>query len=306
MMTKRKNPSQSQRDRLLAANANRCCVCKRRDVGLNLHHIDGDSSNTKDLNLAVLCVQDHDRHHRPLTNEPSVQHLELSAEEILRRKVSWEKFVGACQVPGSGIIATITMFGTEQLIHSAQVVYQWEDETIEHQQSFFLLNGGYDQWAEELLRETTSLGPNISIAMLEDPQPVEHCPCCGTGYSHVLKPALVSKLTDPRWKTRSVMSVYVNPENPSLAISLALERKQMYSATLHLCQGKYLHFECDYFDERVEIRSKPSVRTQVSRLVSKVISEWNPAYILIGTGNTEKPQIINALNLPKCWERRSR
>jgi len=46
-------------------NAGVCCVCKQRWIGVQLHHIDGDHSNTIDENLAVLCVKDHDAHHRP-------------------------------------------------------------------------------------------------------------------------------------------------------------------------------------------------------------------------------------------------
>ena len=50
--------------------------CKRRCIGFHLHHIDGNSSNTVDENLAVLCVEDHDRHHRPNEYESRVNHLE--------------------------------------------------------------------------------------------------------------------------------------------------------------------------------------------------------------------------------------
>jgi 5-methylcytosine-specific restriction endonuclease McrA len=57
----RVDPTPKQRQRLYDANANRCCVSKRNDVGLHIHHIDEDSSNSIDENLAVLCVEDHDR-----------------------------------------------------------------------------------------------------------------------------------------------------------------------------------------------------------------------------------------------------
>lgn len=40
--------------KLYELNANSCCVCKRTGVGLNLHHIDGDNSNTTEENLAYL------------------------------------------------------------------------------------------------------------------------------------------------------------------------------------------------------------------------------------------------------------
>ena len=42
--------------KLYELNADSCCVCKRTGVGLNIHHIDGDSSNTTEENLAVICV----------------------------------------------------------------------------------------------------------------------------------------------------------------------------------------------------------------------------------------------------------
>ena len=66
-------------------------------MGLNLHHMDGDSANTVDENLAVLCVEDHDRHHHPHDYAPQPKHLELGAEEILRLKNSWEAFVVEAQ-----------------------------------------------------------------------------------------------------------------------------------------------------------------------------------------------------------------
>jgi hypothetical protein len=230
-MTRRVKASEKQQARLLTANANRCCVCKRSGVGLHLHHINGNPSDTVDHNLAVLRVEDHDRHHRPAAYQSQVRHLELSAEGIRSYKTSWENFVSACQRPGSPVLATGTMFGTEDTIHSARVVYQWRDETTEHKRSFHLLDGGYEQWADELIREVTTIGPHLGIAMVKEPQSVEHCPCCGTGFSRTLKAALVVKLTDPRWATPSVMSIYINPERPSLAIALGLGEEHLYSAS---------------------------------------------------------------------------
>jgi len=34
------NPTLSQKQRLLEANAFRCCVCKRSSIGFNFHHIE--------------------------------------------------------------------------------------------------------------------------------------------------------------------------------------------------------------------------------------------------------------------------
>ena len=269
-MKRRIRVTDRQRRRLLAANADRCCVCKRNEIGFHLHHIDGDSSNTIDRNLAVLCVEDHNRHHRQETYGSRVNHLELDAERILKYKKSWEKFVSECRVPGSPVLATVTMFGTKDLVHSAQLVYQWRDETIEHTHSFHLLEGGYEQWMDDIVKEVASIGPHLSIAMIEEPQSIEHCPCCGTGFSHTTKTALLIKLTDNRWSTCSIMSIFINPEQPSLAIFLGLGEEHLYSGSLHICQNQFLHYTCDHYEERIRLKRKPSIRTQATRLVKRL------------------------------------
>ena len=82
--------------KLYELNANSCCVCKRTGVGLNLHHIDGDSSNTTEENLAVICVKDHDAHHRP-NKYTALNHMDLSAERLHAYKTEWEEFVFLCR-----------------------------------------------------------------------------------------------------------------------------------------------------------------------------------------------------------------
>lgn len=117
-------PLSSQKDRLLEANAYHCCVCKRTNVGFHLHHIDEDHSNTIDSNLAVLCVEDHDRHHRPAKYQVRAKHTELGAKEILRLKTSWELFVAEAKSPAPRVIATLSAYGSKDLIHSLQLVMQ--------------------------------------------------------------------------------------------------------------------------------------------------------------------------------------
>jgi hypothetical protein len=114
----RVNPNKAQRKRLLGANANRCCVCKRQGVGIHLHHIDEDSSNTVDENIAVLCVEDHDRHHRSGAYRPQVNHLELGPEQIRQCKKSWEAFIIEARQSNPNVVATLAAYGTVELIHS--------------------------------------------------------------------------------------------------------------------------------------------------------------------------------------------
>lgn len=302
-MSQRNNPSPALRKQVLEANAERCCVCKRAGVGLHLHHIDGDSSNTIFENLAVLCVQDHDHHHRP-SAYPSVSHLDLSSDQLLRYKQSWEAFVYESKKDNPSVAAIISVFGDCNAIHSAKIIFQWSDERIEFERTYHLLDGDFDFWTNEMIREVQELGKNIKLILINAPLPVEYCECCGKSLSKTLVEGQMLKYTSPEWENQSIVSIFINPINPSLAVSIALKDKHIYSGSLHLCQGIYLHYRCDYYDERVKVRRKPSIRTQATRIVQKVISEWNPAHILIGTGDHDTPTIIDDFTLPIAWESR--
>jgi hypothetical protein len=121
---KRINPTPAQKKRLLKTNAFRCCVCKRMNIGFNFHHIDGNPRNTVDANLALLCVEDHDQHHRPSQYAARHNHLNLTGEELIAFKTSWEAFVAEAQRPSPQVVATLSCYGTEELIHSLQLVMQ--------------------------------------------------------------------------------------------------------------------------------------------------------------------------------------
>jgi hypothetical protein len=302
-VAKRKNPTPTQRDHLTTKNAGRCCVCKRRGVGLHLHHIDGNHANTIDENIAVLCVEDHDQHHRP-SKYTKTQHLELSAEKLLEYKNSWELFVEDATSEHPSVIAVINAFGTIEHLHAARIIFQWPNEKIEFERTFHLLEGDFDYWTDEMFAEVDSIGKNVKITLIDEPLPVDYCPCCRIAYSNIVKEGLVTKVVDPRWDTQSVMSIYINPSNPSLAISINLPDKNVFSANLHLCQGTYLHLTSDYYDERVKVKKEPSIRTQATQICEKIISDWQPAHLMIGTGDHDNPEIIDNFLLPKIWERR--
>jgi hypothetical protein len=299
------NPTPPQKQRLLEANAFCCCVCKRSSIGFNFHHIDGDSSNTVDQNLAVLCVEDHDVHHRPSEYEARSNHLELDAKEILCLKNSWEAFVTEAKKPNPGVIATLSCYGTEKLVHSLQLVLQWPDERIEYKRSYHLLDGDLDRLTDDVFKELASISPGIKMAIIDNPLPVEHCPCCGAGFSRTMKPAVVARLTDPAWLTESSCCIYINPTQPSLSLVFVLREQQLLSGSLHLCQGKYLHYYSEGVDDRVSVKPKPGIRAQATQIVKHVLEEWAPAKILIGTGNPDAPRIISDLELPKVWEKKT-
>ncbi|MEH2453614.1 HNH endonuclease signature motif containing protein [Nostoc sp.] len=302
-MTKRKHPSREQKERLLTKNLYRCCVCKRGGIALHLHHIDEDSSNTVDENLAVLCVQDHDLHHRPDAYD-RVKHTELGAERIKEFKSSWKRFVTEARQDKPKILATVSVYGNYEHIHAAQLVMQWFDEKIEYERVFHLLESDYEYWAEEIIREVDYFGKNIKVAIINEPLPVEHCPCCGKGFSRTVKEGIAVKITDPNWSTDSTCSIYINPNQPSLALIIFFRDEVIYQSNLHLCQGKYLHYSGDCYNERLEVKKRLGVRTQATKIMQKVIDDWEPSKIFIGTGNHDKPFLINGFDLPLCWEKR--
>jgi hypothetical protein len=301
----RANPTATQKKRLVQANAFRCCVCKRRSIGFHLHHIDGNSSNTVDENLAVLCVEDHDRHHRPDEYGSRANHLELDAKEIMRLKNSWEAFVVEASRPDPRVIATLSAYGTEELIHSLQLVMQWPDERIEYKRSFYLLDGDLDRLTDEVFDELAGIGPKVKLALINQPLPVEHCPSCRSAFSRTSKAPAVTRLTDPAWATESACAIYINPDQPSLAIVLSFREQQILSGSLHLCQRRFLDYASEGISERVPIKSKPSIRAQATCIVNQVLREWTPSKVFIGTGDPDEPEIINTLELPKCWEVRA-
>src|SRR6202040_1526585 len=120
---------------------------------------------------------------------------------IARLKTSWEAFVAEARMPTPKVLATLSCYGTKELIHSLQLVMQWPDERIEYVRSFHLLDSNLDRLTDAVLNELASIGPHVKLALIDEPLPVEHCPCCGAGFSRTMKPAVVARLTDRSWTT---------------------------------------------------------------------------------------------------------
>jgi hypothetical protein len=182
---------------------------------------------------------------------------------------------------------------------------QLPNERIEFVRAYHLRDGTLDQLTDDLFRELAEIGPHIKLALIDGPQAVEHCSCCGHGVSHTMKPAVVARLTNPDWQTKSICSIFINPIQPSLALVFSLADQELFAGSLHVCNGQFLHYASEGIDEQVEIRSKVGVRTQATRVVDRLLKEWAPAQIFIGTGDEDAPTMLQSLQLPKVWERRA-
>lgn len=298
--SRRKNLTSQQKEKLLSMNAGVCSVCKIRGRGVNFHHIDGNPSNNVLDNIAILCVKDHDAHHRPRAYT-EMNHLELGANGILKYKKEWEAFVKEAQKKHPKVLAVLNIYGTKENIHSIRLIFQTIDSKIVFERLYHLLIGSPESWIDSVIDEVRWLGPNIPFTIVDEPLPIEYCSCCGNSLANVIDNNVAEKITARDWEQNSICSIYINPLQPSLAIIVFYKKEILLTVFLHKCD-KYLHFACDNFEERVPIKKSSSVRAQVTKIVSKVLEGWHPSQILIGTGDENNPKIIDDLNLPRIWE----
>jgi hypothetical protein len=299
----RKKLSRGVHERTLSANSHVCCVCKRRGIGVNVHHIDHDPGNNSPENLAVLCVAEHDAHHRPSAS-PALAHLDLSADAIRRYKSDWESFVAEAAKPEPAVLAVVNLYGSSDSVHSGRLLLQWPDGRIALQRTYHLLDGSPETWADAFAEEINCLGSAIKVALVSSPLEVEYCPDCHGSLCSTIKPGVARMMTANDWSERSAACVYINPAQASLAIHIAYREEAIVSASLHKC-GSHLHLAAEEFEQRTPIGRRPSVRTQVTALVTKFLAEWRPGRTFIGTGAPNDPELIEQLRLPKCWESRA-
>ena len=287
---------------VMGKNAWACCVCKARNVGLHVHHIDSDPSNNAEGNLAVLCVCDHDRHHRPTAyTVAKTKHLELSAEAISGMKRSWESFVEEARRPAPRVLATISCYGTNDSLHSAKLVLQREDGTVEFERIFHLLAMQVESWPQAIIEQVSWLNRRIPVVLINEPLEPQYCPCCNSSFSNTLQGGAARKVTKRNWSDVSTCAVYINPTFPSIAVLVQDDEGVALQAHLHRC-GNALHLQSTYYEERTFVHRGLSVRHQAKRIVRRILAEWKPGEVFIGTGDAEAPQSLPRLILPACWE----
>jgi hypothetical protein len=79
----RKPIPENLRSKILIANRHSCCICRKGDV--QIHHINGDHSDNKIENLAVLCLEHHDK-----ATSPKGLSASLTSDQIRTYKTKWE------------------------------------------------------------------------------------------------------------------------------------------------------------------------------------------------------------------------
>lgn len=297
---KRKPIKTAQKNRLLRKNADACCVCKSRGVGLNFHHIDGNPSNNVDSNIAVLCVKEHDCHHRP-TSYPSMKHLDLSADEIKNKKECWEAFVSEAQKDNPSVLAVVTAYGSEENISGMKIVFQWNDGRIEFERMYQMLDAPMETWIDNALEEIQWVGKNVKLTLIDYVDPIEYCEGCKRSYSRVLDESTAIRFTAEDWEEKAVGTIYLKPTSASLSLTVFYGDNLLYQANIHKC-GNDIHFMDDKNSERYPIRSDSSLVNQIKLIVDDHIQRWGLKKTFIGTGNPDSPEIINEIVLHSDWE----
>lgn len=286
--------------KLYELNANSCCVCKRTGIGLNLHHIDGDNSNTTEENLAVICVNEHDAHHRP-DRYPTLNHMNLSAERLLAYKTEWEEFVKECKKDEPQVLATINTFGTYENIVAMKIIFQWLDGRIVFERSYQQLDGGVNYWTDKAIEEVLRFGKNVKIALIDEPLKIEFCPNDNVSLSRTLDEPAARKVIANDWKEKAVATVYTNPKQASLAIIIFYNNQVLMHMSMHRCGNKIKY--ADYKGVKSAKVRPLKVRKQVNAYVEQLLEKWEIENVFYGTGNPDKPKITKGCVLPLCWEK---
>ena len=298
MKPKRKKIPPQVKETLLNMNAGVCCVCKSRGLGVNFHHIDENPSNNALENIAVLCVKDHDAHHRP--EAYSVNHRELGAEKIKAYKFEWEAFVLETQKENPKVLAVVNTYGSDDNVIGMRLLFQTENSKIILQRMFNPLESSWEKWTDATVEDILWLNSKIPLVYINSPLQIEYSQC-GHSLANVLDSNLAKKILAEDWDEKSLCSIYINPSQPSLALLIQYENEVLLAVTLHKC-GSSLHLSCNNFDEEITLKKRSAIRTQVTQVINKLLETWQPGLVFIGTGNQDDPDLIDDLHLPRIWE----
>ncbi|MCH3963027.1 MAG: hypothetical protein LKE46_02020 [Clostridium sp.] len=233
----------------------------------------------------------------------SINHLELSTDELSKKKDSWENFVSEAKKEHPKVLALVTAYGTQESIVGMKIVFQWVDGKIEFERKYQLLDAPMDILLDKMIDEVVWIGKNIKLHLINKAVPIEYCPNCGEGVmSRILDKNMAIKETAPDWETESLCTIYINPQNPSLAYTIFYKGTVLYKAGIHKC-GNNLQFMDNKHEELYPL-FKYKIRTQVVRLLVDKLHDWNIQRAIVGTGNPDDPNIISILHLPNIWEGR--
>jgi hypothetical protein len=288
------------KEEIVRRNKGICCICRERGKGYNFHHIDENPSNNTLENIALLCVKDHDLHHR-YNEYDNTNHSELTRAQIIDYKNQWEWFIEEAQKENPELIAVINIYGTEEQIHSMRFFIQDIDQNI----LFKRLNHIHttpESWIDQAINDIMVFGKNISLSVIDEPLGIEYCPCgCNSSLASVLDSNVALKCTAKDWKENSIASIYLNPKIPRITILLFYKDNIIFTGVLCKENEDTMIFESTNYFERIWIESNVDLQDQAQQIVRKVILAWEPNLVYMGTGDEDSPDLIKDFYLPEIW-----
>jgi hypothetical protein len=181
-----------------------------------------------------------------------------------------------------------------------RLLFQTEDSKIVLQRMFNPLESSWEKWAESAMGDILWLSSKIPLVYVNSPLQIEYSQC-GHSLANVLDSNLAKKILAKDWNEKSICSIYINPSQASLALLIRYKDENLFAANLRK-HGSFLYLSCDNFDEEIALRKRPTVRTQVTQAVNKLLETWKPGQVFVGTGAQDDPDLIDDLHLPKIWE----
>jgi hypothetical protein len=291
-------------------NAEVCCVCWRTGIGTNIHHIDGDHANNDPSNLALVCVKEHDAHHRPHAYHP--RHA-LTAEDLRGRKRDWEAFVARARSMPPKVLAMINGFGVEGSVHAIRLSLQDETGKVGFERDYHLLNILPEEAMDEVLRTIEWLNPHIKIYITPELASIDYCSCkAQKSLTPLPLPVFAARELSSDWGSASMMIVYVNPDQPSCAAVLSYkDNVPKIEWSLHRCGMRLILKEVYAADAEARETSYRIPRGMSSRrlaadIIAELVERWKPGQYVICTGDPDNPRLIDELAFPRSWDSRPR
>ncbi|OYO84347.1 hypothetical protein CG709_15240, partial [Lachnotalea glycerini] len=130
-----------------------------------------------------------------------------------------------------------------------KILFQWVDGKVEFERVYQLLDSPIEEWVDNAISEVIRLGKNIKIVLVDRPLPIEYCDECKNSISRTIDNNIATMVTSADWKETAISTIYINPNQASLAISIFYKSQEpMYSMSIHKCNGK-LHILVNKKDE---------------------------------------------------------
>lgn len=291
-------------DQVMFNNDHTCCICRVRSRPVQIHHIDGNNSNNLADNLAVLCLDDHNK-----ASYPQGFSRRISPGEIRMSKADWEELVRSKRAPtyrgdSKRFYATICGYGNEYDIEAVEVVIHDKNGKIYNKLVVHRHDCPLDTATTQIVDFIAEHGVYQSF-MIDRCLPIDYCPNCQKALSTITD-AEKMDIVEKRIKPNPNFIVYINPKQCNLQISVSRGLEMNLIVFIHLCSNglvlQYEHADSGKvsLDTLMPENSK-YIEKQIKDLIWEVAKTTGYKKISFFAGDPDNPKLVKYLNLPSSW-----